>query len=51
MLCVLLVASAADVRAQYQSGQRGIGFRLGASPYDIDGSGTGFVLGPQATTR
>jgi hypothetical protein len=29
-------------------GQWGIGFRLGASPYDFDGTGTGFVLGPQA---
>jgi hypothetical protein len=48
LLCLLLVQSAVDLRAQYQSGQWGIGFRLGASPYDLDGSGTGFVLGPQA---
>ena len=49
LLCFLLGASAADLPAQYRSGQWGIGFRLGPSPYDdLDGSGTGFVLGPQA---
>ncbi len=48
LLCFLLVPSAADLRAQYRSGQWGIGFRVGASPYDLDGTGTGVVLGPQA---
>ena len=48
LLCFFLIPSAADLRAQYRSGQWGIGFRLGASPYDLDGTGTGFVLGPQA---
>jgi Outer membrane protein beta-barrel domain len=48
LLWFLLVPSASELRAQYQSGQWGIGFRLGASRYDLDGSGTGFVLGPQA---
>ena len=48
LVCFVLIPSAADLRAQYESGQWGIGFRLGASPYDLDGTGTGFVLGPQA---
>jgi hypothetical protein len=43
-----LISSAPDLPAQYRSGQWGVGFRLGASPYDFDGTGTGFVLGLQA---
>ena len=49
LLGLFLIPCAADLRAQYQSGQWGIGFRLGASPYDdVDGTGTALVLGPQA---
>ena len=48
LLCFFMVPSASDLRAQYQSGQWGTGFRVGASPYDLDGSGTGFVVGAQA---
>jgi Outer membrane protein beta-barrel domain len=48
LLCVFLVPGAAELPAQYQSGQWGIGVRLGASPYDLDGTGTAVVLGPQA---
>jgi len=38
--------SAPVLHAQYRSGQWGAGMRVGASPYDLDGTGTGIVLGP-----
>ena len=47
LCCFLLIPRAADLPAQYRSGQRGIGLRLGASPYDLDATGTAVVLGPQ----
>ena len=48
LLWVSLSATASAVSAQYQSGSWGTGFRIGASPYDLDGTGTGAILGPQA---
>jgi hypothetical protein len=48
LLCLCLSSSATTLSAQYRAGTWGTGFRLGASPYDLDGTGTAFVLGPQA---
>lgn len=48
LLILSLSASATSLMAQYKSGQWGAGVRIGASPYDLDGTGTGIVLGPQA---
>src|SRR3954463_6434289 len=45
---IVLSASASALPAQYQPGSWGTGFRVGASPYDLDGTGTGVILGPQA---
>jgi hypothetical protein len=40
--------NATGLPAQYRSGQWGAGLRIGASPYDLDGTGTGIVVGSQA---
>lgn len=47
LLCICLISSATRLSAQYRPGQWGAGMRLGFSPYDLDGTGTGIVLGPQ----
>jgi hypothetical protein len=46
-LCLSLI-NGSSVLAQYRPGQWGVGVKIGASPYDLDGTGTGMVLGPQA---
>jgi Outer membrane protein beta-barrel domain len=48
LLCIGLMLDASGLPAQYKSGQWGAGVRIGASPYDLDGTGTGIVLGTQA---
>ena len=48
LLCLCLISSATTLSAQYRPGQWGAGLRIGVSPYDLDGTGTGIVLGPQA---
>jgi hypothetical protein len=49
LLCVSLIRPINDATAQYRSpGQWGAGVRVGASPYDLDGTGTGLVVGTQA---
>ena len=48
LLCLCLIPSATMLSAQYRAGTWGTGFRIGASPYDLDGTGTGIVLGHQA---
>jgi hypothetical protein len=48
LLCLCLVVPPTSLLAQYRPGQWGAGIRIGASPYDLDGTGTGIVFGPQA---
>jgi hypothetical protein len=49
LLCLcLIIINGSSVLAQYRPGQWGVGVKIGASPYDLDGTGTGMVLGPQA---
>jgi hypothetical protein len=49
LLCLcLIIINGSSVLAQYRPGQWGVGFKIGVSPYDLDGTGTGIVFGPQA---
>jgi hypothetical protein len=48
VLTLCITSSATVLPAQYRPGQWGAGVRVGASPYDLDGTGTGIVFGPQA---
>jgi hypothetical protein len=48
LLCLCLYATATRLQAQYQPGHWGAGVKVGFFPYDLDGTGTGVVFGPQA---
>ena len=48
LLCFCLIINANGLLAQYRAGQWGAGVRIGVSPYDLDGTGTGIVVGTQA---
>jgi hypothetical protein len=47
LLCFCLILNASALLAQYKPGQWGAGVRVGVSPYDLDGTGTGIVVGSQ----
>jgi hypothetical protein len=47
ILCLCLYASTTSLQAQYRPGDMGAGVKVGFSPFDLDGTGTGIVLGPQ----
>lgn len=48
LLCLGLILSSSSLLAQYRPGQWGAGVRIGASPYDLDRTGTAIVVGSQA---